>query len=206
MNSARMTALVVVVLSCLALTTTATATNSVDFSNSGGTLSGTNSGLSLTGSTLIAITGSGGMTTGDLGTLSFTTGALTSGSLAMGGTLAAGGMFEIDGNGTNGVANGVLFSGSFSGPSTWALTTLADGTHNYTLTGIVTGTMNGASVEAVTVQLTINTGKGFFDGSTLIAGGDTTTVSSVPEPSSLALFGTGAMGLLGMMRRKLFAR
>jgi len=124
----------------------------------------------------------------------------------MGGTLAAGGMFEIDGNGTNGVANGVLFSGSFSGPSTWALTTLADGTHNYTLTGIVTGTMNGASVEAVTVQLTINTGKGFFDGSTLIAGGDTTTVSSVPEPSSLALFGTGAMGLLGMMRRKLFAR
>src|SRR4051794_10387949 len=208
MNSARMTALVVVVLSCLALTTTATATNSVDFSNSGGTLSGTNSGLSLTGSTLIAITGmgGGGIVTGDLGTVSFTTGGLSSGSLAMGGTLAAGGMFEIDGNGTNGVANGVLFSGSFSGPATWSLTTLADGTHNYTLTGIVTGTMGGTTVNAVTVQLTINTGKGFFDGSTLIAGGDTTAVSSVPEPSSLALFGTGAMGLLGMMRRKLFAR
>jgi len=203
-----MTILAFVVLSCFALTTTATAANSVDFSNSGGTLSGSNAGLSLTGSTLIAITGlgGGGIITGDLGTVAFTTGGLTSGSLAMGGTLAGGGMFEIDGNGTNGVANGVLFSGSFSGPVTWALTTLADGTHNYTLTGVVTGVMDGVSVDAVTVQLTINTGKGFFDGSTLIAGGDTTTVSSVPEPSSLALFGTGAMGMLGMMRRKLLAR
>ena len=56
--------------------------NGVDFSNSGGTLAGTKSGLSLTGSTLIAVNGlnGGGLITGnDLGSMSFTTGALMAG-------------------------------------------------------------------------------------------------------------------------------
>jgi hypothetical protein len=52
-------------------------------------------------------------------------------------------------------------------------------------------------VEGVTVQLTINTGKGFFNGSTLIAGGDTTVVASVPEPSPLGVLGTGVLVLAG---------
>ena len=63
--------------------------NSVDFTNDQGILSGGNSGLSLTGSTLIAVHGPSGMVTGDLGTLSFSTGALTSGSLQTGGTFAS---------------------------------------------------------------------------------------------------------------------
>ena len=196
-----------ILLSCFALTSLATATNTVDFSNGGGTLSGTNAGLTLSGSTLIAVIGfnGGGMVTGDLGTVSFTTGALASGSLEMGGTLAAGGMFSINGNGSNGIPNGVLFSGTFSAPITWTLTTLANGTNSYTLTGVLTGMMGGTSVNAVTVQLTVSTGTGFFNGSALIAGGDT-TVASVPEPSTLAFFATGAMSMMGMMRRKLFAR
>ena len=123
----------------------------------------------------------------------------------MGGTLADGGMFSINGNGSNGIPNGVLFSGTFSGPISWTLTTLADGTHSYTLTGVLTGMMGGSSVNAVTVQMTVNTGAGFFTGSSLIAGGDT-TVASVPEPSTLAFFATGAMSMMGMMRRKLFVR
>jgi len=200
-------AAVAILLSCLALTSLATATNTVDFSNSGGTLSGTNAGLSLSGSTLIAVIGfnGGGIVTGNLGTESFSTGALASGSLEMGGTLAAGGMFSINGNGTNGIPNGVLFSGTFSGPITWTLTTLADGTHSYTLTGVLTGMLGGTSVNAVTVQMTVNTGAGFFTGSALISGGDT-TLASVPEPSTLAFFATGAMSMMGMMRRKLFVR
>jgi hypothetical protein len=192
-------------LSCLLLATPSFANSGTDFSNMGGTLSGTTAGLALSGSTLIAVTGfnGGGLTTGDLGTLSFSTGALTGGSLAMGGTFADGGTFEVDGNGTGGLPNGVLFSGTFSGPVTWTLSTLANGTHNYTLTGVVTGTMGGSNVDGVTVQLTINTGKGFFNGSTSISGGDTTFASSVPEPSTLALFGTGSIAFAGALRRKM---
>jgi hypothetical protein len=198
----------VLVFSCMMLPNFALADNSTDFSNSGGTLTGTNAGLSLSGSTLIAVTGFEGLgtVTGNLGTVSFSTGALTSGSLQMGGTLAAGGSFTIDGNGSSGIPDGVLFSGSFSGPVTWTLSTLANGTHNYTLTGVVTGMMGGSSVNGVSVQLTINTGKGYFNGSTTISGGDTTVNTSVPEPSTLALFGTGIIGLGGSLRRKMLKR
>ena len=188
----------------LALPLAAFAGNSVDFTNSGGTLSGTSSGLSLTGSTLIAVNGfnGGGLITGsNLGSFTFSTGALSSGSLQMGGTFASGGSFSITGNGSNGLPNGVLFSGTFSS-ATWTLVTLANGTHNYTLTGVLTGSLgSGFYTNGVTVQLTINTGKGFFNGSTQISSGDTTVV--VPEPGSLGLLGTGLLGLAGVIRRKI---
>ena len=187
------------------LTNSAFASTAIDFSNQGGTLSGTNAGLSLTGSTLIAVTGWNGSSTkitGDLGSVTFTTGALTGGSLGLG---AVGGTFQIDGNGTGGLPNEAIFSGSFSGPITWTETTLANHTHNYTLTGVVTGTSNGTTVNAVTVQLTINTGKAQFNGTTTISGGDT-TIGSVPEPSSLVLFGSGVIALLGLTKRKLLSR
>jgi len=180
--------------------------HSVDFTNSSGTLSGTNSGLTLAGSTLIAVNGLGsGLITGtNLGTLTFSTGKLSSGSLQMGGTFAAGGMFTITGNGTSGIANGVIFNGSFTGPLTWTLVTLSNGTHNYTLTGSLVGTwQNGTTVNGATVQLTINTGRGFFSGKTNISSGDTNIVTAVPEPGTLGLLGTGLIGIAGIVRHKL---
>lgn len=184
---------------------------SIDFTNSSGTLSGSNSGLSLTGSTLIAINGPPlGLITGDFGSVTFSTGALSSGSLQTGGTFAAGGTFVITGNGTDGIPNGVIFSGTFSGPVTWTMITLANGTHNYTLTGALSGSwFTGQSVDGATVQLTVNTGKGFFNGSTTISSGDTNITGNglreivTPEPASISLFGSGLIGLAGILRRKL---
>jgi hypothetical protein len=198
---------ILLTLLALALPLAALAGSSVDFTNSSGTLSGTNSGLSLTGSTLIAVNGfnGGGLITGNnLGTLSFSTGSLSSGNLQMGGTFAAGGAFNITGNGTNGLPNGAIFTGSFTGPVTWSLITLANGTHNYTLTGSLVGTWyNGTTVNGATVQLTINTGKGFYNGQTSIASGDTNITTVVPEPGTLILLGTGLIGLASIVRRKL---
>lgn len=186
-----------------ALPLTAFASSSVDFTNTGGTLSGTSSGLSLSGSTLTTITGlyGGGFVTGNLGSVTFSTGALTSGSLQMGGTFAAGGSFTIMGNGSNGVPNGVIFSGTFSEPVVWTLITLPDGTHNYTLTGVISGTLGNYSTNGVTIQLTVNTGKGFFCKKVDLSSGDTNIL--VPEPGSLTLLGTGLLGLAGVIRRKL---
>jgi PEP-CTERM motif-containing protein len=196
--------MLLLVLLALALPMAAFANNSVDFTNSGGALTGSSAGLSLSGSSLIAMGGSGGLITGNLGNVSFSTAGLMSGNLQNGGTFAAGGAFTIAGNGTNGIFNGTIFSGTFSGPVTWTMITLANGTHNYTLTGSLTGTWySGATVNGATVQLTINTGKSFFEGSTMISSGDTNIV--VPEPGSLTLLGTGLVGLAGILRRKMKA-
>ena len=194
----------------LALPTALLAGSSVDYTNSGGMLSGSSSGLTLSGSSLIAANGlnGGGLITGNMGTVTFGTGALMSGSLAQGGMFAGGGWFTITGNGTNGIPNGTVFSGTFDGPVTWTLVTLSNGTHNYTLTS--TGGLSGMSgsgfrTVGATIQLTINTGKGFFDGSTTIASGDSNLSVVVPEPGSLGLLGTGLIGLGGVVRRKLKA-
>ena len=196
--------LVLLAVLALALPTAVFASSNIDYTNSGGTLSGSKSGLELSGSALVAVNGSGGLITGsNLGNVSFETGNLTGGSLQQGGTFAAGGWFTSTGNGTNGVPSGTLFTGTFSGPVSWSLMTLSNGTHNYTLTGALTGTGSGYSSVGVTVQLTINTGKGFFNGCTRISSGDTNVNVVVPEPGSLSLLGTGLIALGGTIRRKL---
>jgi hypothetical protein len=187
----------VVLVTLLALTLPVVAfAGNISIVNSGGTLAGSASGMSLTNSTLIDY---GGIVGPNLGTLSFSTGALTSGSLKMGGTFAGGGSFTIMGNGKDGVPNGVIFSGTFSGPVSWTLVTLANGTHNYTLSGAVAGN-NGSN--AATIQFTINTGKGYFHSKARISSGDT-NISTTPELGTLGLLGTGLIGMAGLIRRRL---
>jgi hypothetical protein len=181
--------------------------DSIDATNSGGTLAGSTAGMTLTGSELIAVKGfnGGGLTVGNLGSVTFSTGTMLGGTLQMGGNFNVGGSFVITTNGASGLPNGTLFTGSFTGPGsvTWTLVTLANGTHNYTLSGAVSGTWyNGVTVEGSTIQLTINTGRGFFNGTTTISSGDTNIVTSVPEPGTLGLLGTGLVGIAGAMHRK----
>jgi len=70
--------------------------------------------LSVSGSTLIAVHGLDGLglVTKNLGSISFSTGSLSSGSLQMGGTFATGGSFVIRGNGSGGIPTGMIFNGS----------------------------------------------------------------------------------------------
>ncbi|MDP9161103.1 MAG: hypothetical protein M3O09_12865 [Acidobacteriota bacterium] len=102
----------------LALPMGAFADSQIDFQNSGGTLAGSSSGLTLSGSTLTSVNGlnGGGLITGSLGSVSLMTGGLISGALngknapiTVGGvtmippSVFSGGSLTITGNGSNGL-------------------------------------------------------------------------------------------------------
>jgi hypothetical protein len=194
----------------LALPTALFAGSSVDYTNLGGSLMGSASGLTLSGtspSTLAIVSTLGHAPTfGNLGIVSFGTGALELGSLSGGGTFSStGSWFKITGNGSNGLPNGVIFTGAFSGDIHLNLgKMLSDGTHTYVLWGNLVGKSGTGMPEAgLTSQIVFNTGKGFFDGGANITSGDTSLSAVVPEPGSLGLLGTGLIGLAGVVRRKL---
>lgn len=182
----------------LALPLAAFADN-VDFSNNGGTLTGSSAGLTLSGSMLTEVVGlnGNGPVQGDLGTVSFTTGSLLSGSLATSAVFNAGGSFVITGNGTNGVPNGVIFSGTFTSTVTWTYSsTLSDGSEVFNIAGAVGpgSTIQGYAVVSLDGFTTVS--------GTLGSGNTIISVSTVPEPGTLALLGTGLAAVAELVRKK----
>lgn len=187
--------------------------DSVDFGFTGGTL--TSGGTALSGSSTLTVVqvlpGGSGFASLNLGTVTFTTGTLATGSLAAGGTFNSGGTLTVTANGTwGGLSNGaVIYSGSFSGTTNWSVA----GT-SYVLSGPLSGALssalaallfpgctgcNGTGAGALTT-LTV-TGSVPFSSPAGISSGDIN--AAVPEPGTLALFGSGLLGIAGAIRRKL---
>jgi len=177
--------------------------NDVDFSNNGGTLTGSSAGLTLTGSILTEVVGlnGNGPVQGTLGTVSFTTGSLLSGSLATSAVFNGGGSFVITGNGTNGVPNGVIFSGTFSSTVTWTYSsTLSDGSEVFDIAGNVSGPSGSGSTAQIYAVVSPD---GFTTVSGTIGSGNTIiAMATVPEPGTLGLLGIGLAALAGVVRRK----
>jgi hypothetical protein len=196
----------------LPLSAVADSSNQVDFGNTGGTLTGSNAGLTLSGSTLTSVVNYDGLgtVTGNLGSLSFSTGALISGNLQTGAIFAGGGSFQIATNGTNGLPDGVIFNGSFSGNVSWQLFTLSNGAKEYTLTGPISGILvegnQNIAVVGLTVQLTVTVTPGSRNVVSIMIASGNTNLTPVPEPGTLGLLGTGLLGIAALVRQRLKPR
>lgn len=150
-----------------------------------------------------------------IGQVNYATGALSSGTIRYGGVFNGGGYFDVLGSGqwAKSLAGSfcpspcknpvTLFTGSFSGPVLWTLTSAPGASLTYTLSGNIVGTLyNGRIVTGSTVQNIYSTNAQLALGIGHVKIG-TTGLSGVPEPGTLGLLGTGLVGIAGMARRKL---
>lgn len=177
--------------------------------NSGGSLTGSDAGLTLTGSNLTEIRGIYGA---DLGTVTITTGPLFYGSLQSVGYFSVMGSsltITLNPNVLGGKLGGgaILFRGTF-GPTVnegydivWSAVQGIPGL--YQLYGVAYGTLpNGTTGQAFVHEFYYGSfsSNGVFTGT--MGGGQ---IDVNPEPGTVGLFVTGLVGMAGAIRRKLRA-
>jgi len=194
----------------------------VVLTNDGGTFTSNASQttLALTGSYLVGISGLAGMGLPNqtvsypgcgscLGSVTFTTGTLTSGTLnapytgspAVLATFGAGGTFSVNG------PDGMVFTGTFAAGATWSKT--APGTFTFQGTVVnATLTIGGVTYQitnAVTIDLTTNGTGEIDDGGGVVSfvndQGTTNFMAPTPEPGTLTLMGAGLIGIGIAVRR-----
>jgi hypothetical protein len=99
-----------------------------------------NAGITSTQSELMSFNGIVAAKGHSLGSVTFSTGALISGSISAGGTFSSVGLtLVVTGNGSQGVPKGAIFNGAFTGPITWMLVSKHGANVTYTLSGTISG-------------------------------------------------------------------
>jgi PEP-CTERM motif len=197
----------VVVLALLALALPMAAwASGIDLVNSKGSISISTAGITSHGSQLVQFNGIVPPAGKTLGSVSFSTGALTSGSIMTGATFSStGSSFVVTGKGNFGQPKGVIFNGAFTGDITWTLVSQNGQTLTFQLSGNIQGVdFNGKLVHGTTTQTFVTTPAQLAKGIGHLTTGNTHIV--VPEPGTLGLLGTGLIGVAGMFRRKILGR
>lgn len=177
----------------------------IDLVNKFGSISISNAGITSVGSQLKQFNGITADPGKSLGSVSFSTGALISGSIAAGGTFSdVGSSFVVIGKGNQVPHKGTIFDGAFVGPISWTLISQSGASLTYELAGNIEGTLwNGRDVTGWTKQEIHST-----NGQITLGIGHIKTGGShlfTPEPGTLGLLGTGLVAIAGMLRRKLMA-
>jgi hypothetical protein len=192
----------ILVLALLSLTIPGAARgDGINLLNKFGTISISNAGIISKGSQLSQFNG---IATGHgLGSVSFATGALLSGSIQAGGTFSSvGSSFKVMSMGNGGQLKGVIFSGAFVGPISWTLVSQTGPSLIFQLSGTLSGQLlNGQFVSGTTTQLFHTSSAQLAKGIVHVISGQT-HLAATPEPGTLGLMGLGLLGIASKVRRR----